>query len=694
MNDKSLEEKYLKQLKYICNSTNCMNIFCKIKEEDQFIEFLKKRLNNYGNIFLCNNNELKDINKYQSDIYLEIVLYFLYGKETHNLCGKNWKKNLKKNEKKLINLILNKILKRKEEINYCYLFIKIFILFNNNIEIEDDNLINFVNLFIGLKTIVLEIPRCKEINFKCNLITSKIEIEDKFIQKNKKTISCLFSKNLTKFEFGNLIEIFKRKITKLSDNKILTSNELLSYLNIFMLLYELNEEYKIFPYYKFYLTEFCIKMDFETERFNKKNESFSILNYSFILPLNLKSKEIKMDNLDTMKRKLKDAFFKALFNGEVPPYLQFSINRHNFYNDAKTILDKLNPECLKKQLKVSFINEEGIDSGGITKEFFQLLSERIVHDHNLFTFKNDFIWFKTIEKGLILCKSKEDLLNNDDFFYDVSNIKRSEKEIINEYISIGKLIGIGFFNSVVLNIPFPTLFFKKLLNLKDFELEDIKFIEPEIYNSLKKLKNFSEEEFEVIDQTFSITYDTNGNCYSKELKENGSNIKVKKETVNEFIQLYINWIVNLSINEPFNALKKGFFSVINFNSIKYLKPQEMEKIIVGSQFIDLKFLKKHVIYSDFNENDLIICQFWEVLASYNEKTLKKFVQFVTGNDRVPVIGLDKWKITILKNGCDTERLPSSQTCFNSLLLPEYSSKEKLAKKLNTAIMFTKGFFLM
>lgn len=40
-----------------------------------------------------------------------------------------------------------------------------------------------------------------------------------------------------------------------------------------------------------------------------------------------------------------------------------------------------------------------------------------------------------------------------------------------------------------------------------------------------------------------------------------------------------------------------------------------------------------------------------------------------------------------------DSLPTSHTCFNSLLLPEYSSKEKLADRLRLAILNAEGFGL-
>jgi ubiquitin-protein ligase E3 A len=42
-------------------------------------------------------------------------------------------------------------------------------------------------------------------------------------------------------------------------------------------------------------------------------------------------------------------------------------------------------------------------------------------------------------------------------------------------------------------------------------------------------------------------------------------------------------------------------------------------------------------------------------------------------------------LIIAKNGPDSDRLPSAHTCFNVLLLPEYSDRDKLVNLLMKAI---------
>lgn len=66
----------------------------------------------------------------------------------------------------------------------------------------------------------------------------------------------------------------------------------------------------------------------------------------------------------------------------------------------------------------------------------------------------------------------------------------------------------------------------------------------------------------------------------------------------------------------------------------------------------------------------------------------------TGSDRVPVGGLSKLKLVIARHGTDCERLPTSHTCFNILLLPEYNSREKLEERLLKAINYSKGFGML
>lgn len=61
-----------------------------------------------------------------------------------------------------------------------------------------------------------------------------------------------------------------------------------------------------------------------------------------------------------------------------PPYLLLTIRRDYIIEDALVQLQHKSHEDLKKQLKVKFVNEEGIDEGGVQKEFFQLAMRELI----------------------------------------------------------------------------------------------------------------------------------------------------------------------------------------------------------------------------------------------------------------------------------------------------------------------------
>jgi ubiquitin-protein ligase E3 A len=48
---------------------------------------------------------------------------------------------------------------------------------------------------------------------------------------------------------------------------------------------------------------------------------------------------------------------------------------------------------------------------------------------------------------------------------------------------------------------------------------------------------------------------------------------------------------------------------------------------------------------------------------------------------------------IQRDGPDSSKLPTSHTCFNTLLLPEYESKAKMLDRIKLAVMNSEGFGL-
>lgn len=434
-------------------------------------------------------------------------------------------------------------------------------------------------------------------------------------------------------------------------------------LKILKILYLTNERMHFHSYERFYLPNFSTRIDVNEEFIFYKIGEKSIFTYTFVLPLSKKSDFIKYENSDLVKESLQETFFRALFEGEKAPYLFVKVDRKTTYAETLKLLKKTSSFDLRKQVKVTFRTEEGQDQGGIKKEYFQLLSEEIKEERRLFEPKSKSIWFR---------------LN--------SVCQRSE------FVSIGKIIAIALYNNAVLNLPFPTLFFKRLLN-KTTDLADLAEIEPELFASLTNMLRLSSVEIESCDLTFEITYGSGTKVFQKSLVKDGSSVRVTAENVGMFVERYAKFLTADCVEQYMKLIRKGFITVIQPISFEFLHAKELEKIIVGSKYIDIRKLRSECVYRGYNPDSDIVVWFWETVDAYNNDMKEKLLQFCTGSGRMPITSVSM-NFVIMKNGCDTERLPSAQTCFNILMLPEYDTKEKLAQKMSLAINHTKGFYLV
>ena len=103
-----------------------------------------------------------------------------------------------------------------------------------------------------------------------------------------------------------------------------------------------------------------------------------------------------------------------------------------------------------------------------------------------------------------------------------------------------------------------------------------------------------------------------GKITSKELVEEGKDLSVTNENREEFVQLYLDWLLNSSIDERFRAFYLGFHSVCASNALIMLRPEEVEQLVCGCPTLDLGELRKVTYFDGYKQDDKTIQHFWEV----------------------------------------------------------------------------------
>ncbi|CAG8502201.1 6150_t:CDS:2 [Acaulospora colombiana] len=334
--------------------------------------------------------------------------------------------------------------------------------------------------------------------------------------------------------------------------------------------------------------------------------------------------------------------------------LAMLLRREHLVKDAldQLIVKQLD---LKKPLRVKFISgeEEAQDQGGIQREFFQVLLEKLLDP----------------DTGMFLYDEQTRL-----HWINGASLENERK-----FELVGITLGVALFNGILVDINLPRALYKKLLGYS-VTLEDIKegFPDGDVYD--------------IFVRNFEISYNVYGEERIFPLMQGGSDVHVTNENRKEYVEKYIDHFANKHIEKQFNALQRGFLRMCDGIVPKLCRAEELELLICGNRVLDFKELEKTVRYEGgFERNHPTIKNFWSVVHDFSHQHKKQILAFVTASDRVPIRGYSDMSFTIQRNGPDSDRLPTARTCFGVLLLPDYSTKAKLRDRLLVAIQNGRGF---
>ena len=86
-------------------------------------------------------------------------------------------------------------------------------------------------------------------------------------------------------------------------------------------------------------------------------------------------------------------------------------------------------------------------------------------------------------------------------------------------------------------------------------------------------------------------------------------------------------------------LQKGLYKVIPMDLLKVFQPYELEMLIYGVPYIDVKDWKTNTDYKgEYNQDHKIIRWFWEVVETFDQNQLANLLKFSTGSSRTPIHG--------------------------------------------------------
>jgi E3 ubiquitin-protein ligase HUWE1 len=162
--------------------------------------------------------------------------------------------------------------------------------------------------------------------------------------------------------------------------------------------------------------------------------------------------------------------------------LQLNVRRQRVFEDSYQYLQRKTGDQIKYgKLSIRFYDEEGVDAGGLTREWFQILARQM--------FNPDYALFQP-------CVA-------DKLTYQPNRASWVNPEHLSFFKFVGRVIGKAIFDGRLLDAYFARSFYRQLLG-KPVDYKDVEWVDPEYYNSLCWIL---ENDPEVLDLNFTLEAD-------------------------------------------------------------------------------------------------------------------------------------------------------------------------------------------
>ncbi|KAF7682557.1 E3 ubiquitin-protein ligase ptr1 [Astathelohania contejeani] len=574
-----------------------------------------------------------------------------------------------------------KITNREYRIFYIlYCCEKDFAMLLRMLEYCDINLNKFLTSLNSIRRLNLITKNC-EINCLMNFLTTKNEKFDKIFKKN---IFRCFENNLDKCT----------KIIRCPSNY---GNNFLSLTPIIVMSVNLLKVYKretyfILKYYKNLLLYtanyvFSIKIDRNYIIYHLdivREKTFLLILFSYLnnidknkWPILVSAKDEAIYYIKTCPEEFKllqDIFFnKNIFGWEgkhawlvsyslISLYIESStiiIDRNDIFKSTLDCFDNLlSVETLKSvNFRITFIDEEGVDVKGLTKYWIVELCKHLV--------KN--------EKNIFEC------IDDKSFIYLPKLCPKMSDDRIKIFRFIGKIIG----RAVLSDIPFPILFTDYIYKMFiENECSESQFLSDRKDLVLK----FSQLEALIADGHDYFDFDieiVDSNDKIDRIYPCGEKI-LTLENFKSYKNEIICYGMDTGIKKQLNILKEGILEILNKNFFELLKWEELKLVFSGVQIIDIDDWKKNTLYEGYTATSNAIILFWKYIESLSINDQMKFIEVTMGIVRLPVGGFGALfhNFKIYRLGDNQDYLPTVNSCFNRLNLPDYETYDILESKIS------------
>jgi len=343
--------------------------------------------------------------------------------------------------------------------------------------------------------------------------------------------------------------------------------------------------------------------------------------------------------------------------------LMLVVRRAHILEDTLAAIQKLpRARDLKRPLKIQFAGEEGIDAGGVKREFFALLFARLLSpEYGMWQHEHEKLVINPM--ALASIDGSPPPKREDELSAEARNT-------LAEFELTGTLLGLAVHNNVQIELAFPRVFWKKLLHAAhapaegeekeqqaeegeghgagfgsgsgaaaaaasaspaaaassgsaaasnvgsgggrsrvaplSYTLDELSETHPELAKGLYLLLRHRASSAAEFESTFSLEWSVEqslfGAVVSRELEPGSAGRPVTLENREAYVAAYVKYVLHDAVAMQFVALTRGFFSVASRLPLRLLSaPGDLELLVCGNQAPQFDELEQAATYEGWHQ---------------------------------------------------------------------------------------------
>lgn len=355
--------------------------------------------------------------------------------------------------------------------------------------------------------------------------------------------------------------------------------------------------------------------------------------------------------------------------------------RESVFAQAFEQLHALQPSLLRgadRAFKCQFVGEFGDDFGGLYRECLAQISSELQ---------------SSSLPLLAPCPNAvSGVGENREVFVPNALATSSDARLVHMAEFLGKLVGIAIRTKTPLDLTLPSVFWKALVRER-VTRRDIESIHQSCFQVVDTIYDIhahgiTEDMFdEIIDASFTVRSSTRADV---ELVPGGKHVRVLWDDKDAYARAVETYRLH-EFDSVCSAIARGVATILPAPTLALFTWRELLTLVCGKATVDVDLLRRRTIYGDgCQATDPHIAYFWDVLSEFSDAQKSSFLRFVWGRSRLPTHAADftqDFKISGLPKAAGRADLylPIAHTCFFSIDLPTYSSRDVMRDKLLYAI---------